>query len=463
MFQPLKLIKLLLEVEKMNLENLLKFAEVNGANQCELFIYQDKIISTSISIEGRMRISSTSSMGVGIRVIVNGVEGFSYVSNLSRDYIEKSILNAIVNARRAGRKLKSLPTHSQSPHKLDIYHEDLEGISEDELFKNVKNVFDKASKYNGLGRIMSFNSSIRIVKWSLINSLGLNFEVKESHASNNFSVMALKNNQMAIYSDFIYDRKSIDIDITLNKIYESLKYVEKCIPKEPIESGRYQALIGPRALVSILSYTLYPALTSSFHPRILKPGIQLGSENFTLIEDPLNPENPGACPIDHEGTIRNLKSIIEKGTLKTLLYDHYYAENENTISTGNGFRTPLSTWPRLTKPYQATPKPQPRSLQIKHGTKSIGELINQIERGILIEEIIGAHGADPASGRFTVTASLAFKIEDGAITKPIKHATITGNIRELLNLIEASSNIKQVQNTIAPTILIPEINVAGEK
>lgn len=447
----------------MNLENLLKFAEVNGANQCELFIYQDKTISASISIEGRMRVSSTSSMGVGVRVIVNGIEGFSYVSNISRDYIEKSILNAINNAKRAGRKLKSLPIHSQTPHKLDIYHEDLEVLTEDELFRDVKEIFNKTSRYNGLGKIMSFGISTRLIKWILINSLGLNFEVKESHVSNNFSVMALKNNQMAIYSDFIYDRKPIDIDITLNKIHESLKYVEKCVPKESIESGRYPALIGPRALISILNYTLYQALTSDFHPRILKPGVRLGSENFTLIEDPYNRGNPGASPIDHEGVIRSLKNIIDRGILKTLLYDHYHAENENLTSTGNGFRTPLSTWPRLTRPYQAIPKPQPRSLCIKAGIKSIEDLAGELNNGVFIEEVIGAHGADPASGRFTATASLAFKIEGGAITKPIKHATITGSIGELLNVIETSSNTKQIQNTITPTILIPEINIAGEK
>ncbi|MEM3616125.1 MAG: metallopeptidase TldD-related protein, partial [Candidatus Methanomethylicia archaeon] len=236
-----------------------------------------------------------------------------------------------------------------------------------------------------------------------------------------------------------------------------------CIPKEPIETGIYPALIGPRALVSILSYVLYPALNASFHPRILKPGIQLGSENFNLIEDPWNHENSGASPIDHEGTIRGLKNVIERGVLKTLLYDQYYAETENLSSTGNGFRSPLSTWPRLTKPYQAVPKPQYRSLMIKAGVKSVEDLAGEIGEGIFVEEVIGAHGADPASGRFTATASLAFKIEGGSITKPIKHATIIGDLRELLNVIEVSSNVKQVQNAIAPTIMIPKIVVAGEK
>lgn len=447
----------------MNFENFLKFAEVNGANQCELFIYQDKVMFASMAIDGRMRASSTSSIGIGIRVIVEGREGFSYTSTTSKESIEKSILNAINNAKKIGRILRELPKSSRKIGKLDIYRRDLEEVSEDELFENVKKIFNYASKYNGVGKIMMYGNSIRLVKWSVINSLGLNFEVEESHNYHNVTTIALKDNQMATYSDFVYDRGLINLDLVVDRLHETLKYVEKCTPKEPIETGRYPALIGPRALISILSYTLYPILTADFYPRILKSEIQLGSENFTLIEDPLNPENPGASPIDHEGTIRSLKNIIEKGVLKTLLYDHYHAEIEGLNSTGNGFRTPLSTWPRLTKPYQAIPKPQPRSLFIKTGVKSVEDLAEELNKGIFIEEVIGAHGADPASGRFTVTASLAFKIEGGIITKPIKHATISGNIKELLNIIETSSCVKQIQNTIAPTVLVPEVNVIGEK
>ncbi len=183
----------------------------------------------------------------------------------------------------------------------------------------------------------------------------------------------------------------------------------------------------------------------------------VGSKQLTIIGDPLNPEISNSTPIDHEGTPTRQMKIIENGEVKTLLYDHYYAQIEDMESTGNGFRTPISTWSRLTKPYQATPTPLISSILIKQGNKALKELASQIDKGIYIDTVIGAHGADPASGNFTSTA---FKIENGAITKPVKHATITGNIKQILNIIDSTKQQKLVSNTIAPTVLIPKIKVA---
>lgn len=447
----------------MRVEEILKFAEESNAEQCEVFIYEDKNISTSMSIDGRIRASSTISKGIGIRVIVKGREGFSYTSSINRESIEKAVKKAINIALTAGRKLKDLPEPRKISYVSKLYYEELDQIIEDEVFKNTRKIFNKIIEYKGIGRILSCSNLIRSIKWRIINSLGLDYEVRETHNTISFSTMAVKDNQTAIYYDYIYNRKPIETEDAIEKIIETIKYTEKCVPKTLIESGEYPAIISPRTLVTLLSYTLYRTLTAKFYPRIIKSGDTVGSKQLTIIEDPLNPEIPNSTPIDHEGTPTRQLKIIENGEVKTLLYDHYYAQIENKESTGNGFRTPISTWPRLTKPYQATPTPQISSIIIKPGNKTLEELASQIDKGIYIDTVIGAHGADPASGNFTATASTAFKIENGTLTKPVKHATITGNIKQILNIIDSTKQQKLVYNTIAPTILIPKIKVAGEK
>ncbi len=444
-------------------EKIIKIAEMKGANQAEVFIYSDGEISASISRGGRISASSSTSKGVGIRVIVKGREGFSYTSKLSSSEVEKTVERAIKIALKSGRKLQSLPEPSSTPGTCKFYCGQVMQASVDEVFQILKEVFDRASRYEGFGRIVSCRSEVRWVSWRVINSLGLDFEFKETHNAISFSAIAAKNGLAATHYDYMYSRSLIGVEEAEVKAMETIKMAEKGIPEVSIESGEYPVILSPTALVTLLNYTLYPVLTAKFQPRRFKAGENIGSEKLTIIEDPLNPMIPRSSPADHEGTVRSEKAIIEEGKLKTLLYDQYYAEIEGRKSTGNGFRTPILTWPRMLKPYQAAPSPEVGSMVIKAGSRSVDDLASRIEHGLYVINVIGAHGADPASGRFSATASIAFKIEGGSIGRAVKHAIVGGSLNQLLNIIELSGEGKLVYNTIAPSVLIEKLRIAGER
>ena len=448
----------------MNIERILKYAKGKGAEQCEVFDYEDKEVSTSISIiEKKVTASSTKSQGVGIRVIVDGREGFSYTSNFDRGNLEKAVEKAIKIAQRGGRKLKSLPEPRKVGYLPGLFCEEVDQISEEEIFEINRKILDEASKYDGIGKIIGCQNSVMSIKEKIVNSLGLDHEVVRTHNMLSFVTGAKVNERKASYYDSLYNRKLIGIDEATIKIIETIKLIEKCVsePKTSIETGEYPAIITPRLLVSILGLVSSP-ITAKFQPRIMRPNDKVGSKKLTIIEDPLNPQIPGATPIDHEGTPTRRKRIVENGVVKTLLYDQYYAEMEGVKSTGNGFRTPMRIWPKLMKPYQAVPTPQVSSITIKPGRADLEDLTDQVEKGVYMDAVVGG-GGDPVAGTFTATATVAFKVEDGGITKPIKHATITGNIRELLNITDLTKKQKLVRNTMAPTVLIPKINIAGEK
>ena len=447
----------------MNLERIINLAENRGASLSELFIYSDREVSASISRGGKISLSSSKSEGIGIRVIVNGREGFSYTSKLDLNEIEKTISRAIKIAKKSGRKLETLPkSKDKIPSVNGFYYEEIKNITEDQVFKFIKEIFDKTLKYNGYGKLISCRSDFKYIEWKIINSYGLEYEFHETHNIVSYSALAIKNGASALNYDYIYDRKIIDLDEAKEYAIKVIKLAENGVPETSIKSGIYPVILSPRAFITILNYTLYPILKANFYPRRLERGSIIGSEKLNLIEDPLNPLIPRSSPIDHEGTIRRRKIIIEKGELKTLLYDHYYAERENVESTGNGFRTPILTWPRMTKPYQGLPSPEIGSLKIINSNKSIHDLANQVNNGLYVIYVIGAHGADPASGRFSATAPIAFKIENGGIGKPVKHATISGDLSQLLNIIDVGNEEKLVFNTLSPSVLVSELKIAGD-
>ena len=64
------------------------------------------------------------------------------------------------------------------------------------------------------------------------------------------------------------------------------------------------------------------------------------------------------------------------------------------------------------------------------------ELIKGVKYGILIDTI--KHGSGMST--FTIAPSMAFLIEDGKITKPVKFSVISGNVMKTLDQIDAVSD-----------------------
>lgn len=444
---------------------ILRYAGKKGADQCEIFEYNETDIQISMSKSNeKITGSSVKSYGIGMRVLVNGKEGFTYISNINQKNVEKSIKKAIVLAKKGGRELKYLPESKKISKIPGLYHEHLSQINEDEIFNITRKVFEKCMKYEGFGKLYRCNNNIRSVVWSITNSLGLDYKLKETHNRIYYSTIASKHDRTISYSDSIYDRSLMDIECIMDKIIKTIKYNEKSVNKKEIniKTGKYMAILSPTLFGRILGSLLYPQFLADFNHRQIKINDIAGTKKFTLIEDPFNPKIPSSSPIDHEGTPTKEKIIIEKGKLNTLLYDQYYAEKENVKSTGNGFRTPIRIWPKLMKPYQAIPTPQICSARIESGNKDLEDLVSEVNDGVYMDSVVGG-GADIKAGTFTATAVVAFKIKEGEIKNPIRHATITGHITDLLNVINLTEDTKLIGNTLTPTVLIPKVNIAGSK
>jgi PmbA protein len=74
-----------------------------------------------------------------------------------------------------------------------------------------------------------------------------------------------------------------------------------------------------------------------------------------------------------------------------------------------------------------------------------GEKIEGIQEGFLVNELRGAHTANPISGDFSVEISSGFYIKNGEKVNPIKHGMIAGNVFEFLSKVKGIYG--EVKNT----------------
>ena len=227
-----------------------------------------------------------------------------------------------------------------------------------------------------------------------------------------------------------------------------------------VKTGKYDVIFDRRRVRSLLG-----AYSSIFSGKAAlqglsllkgKEGEQIASDKLTLVDDPFYAENPVKCAFDAEGVPTKEKTLIERGVLKTLLYDLTNARKAGVETTGNaarGYADPVSV--------------APYCLRIEAGEETREEMIARMGNGLFVTEMKGLHaGANAVTGDFSIE-SAGFLVENGKLTRPVHSFTVAGNFFELLKAIDGvASNVEMGapgrSAIAAPDVLVRGLSVAGE-
>jgi PmbA protein len=141
--------------------------------------------------------------------------------------------------------------------------------------------------------------------------------------------------------------------------------------------------------------------------------------------------------------------IIEDGILKNYLLNCYAARKLGLRTTGNAVRD-----------VTGSPRVGPTNFYLKAGSRPPAELIQSVERGVYVTDLIG-FGVNVVTGDYSRGAS-GLWIEKGKLTFPFEEVTIAGNLAEMLLSIEAVANDEDFRDAVAsPTIKISRMMVSG--
>jgi TldD protein len=166
--------------------------------------------------------------------------------------------------------------------------------------------------------------------------------------------------------------------------------------------------------------------TSAFAGRL---GQKVASELVTVIDDGTMPNRRGSLNVDDEGTPTGRTVLIEKGVLTGYLQDRLNARLMGMAPTGNGRRESFAhpPLPRMTNTFMLA------------GEEDAGEIIRSVKHG-LYAVAFGGGQVDITSGKFVFSASEAYLIEDGRVTKPVKGATLIGHGPDALTRVTRVGN-----------------------
>ena len=89
--------------------------------------------------------------------------------------------------------------------------------------------------------------------------------------------------------------------------------------------------------------------------------------------------------------------------------------------------------------------------------------MNEVDDGLIIYYLQGAHSSNPVSGEFSVVATPAWKIKKGEITHSTRGVMLAGNIFELLkNVNIIANNERKMGQLVSPWILVDNVRVIGK-
>ena len=174
-------------------------------------------------------------------------------------------------------------------------------------------------------------------------------------------------------------------------------------------------------------------LLDSLGKAVFRPHIQIS-------ERPHLPKAFASSPFDDDGVATHDREVIIDGVLQGYFLSTYSARKLGMQTTGNAGGS--------------------HNLLVKPGQYDLDGLIKQMDRGLLVTELLG-HGVNYVTGDYSRGAA-GFWVENGKIQFPVHEITIAGNLKDMLmGIQEIGSDVLVRGSKHCGSILVDRMTVAG--
>ncbi len=421
-----------------------------GVDDIEVYLYEADTFNSRV-ITNYVTVRSGIDAGAGIRVAIGKKVAFVSVSSLDINrIIETAKLAAkIAKTKEEDPNFTHLPDPMRGYAGHGIFDEGLASLGSEELSGYVSRFVKDTKQISNLRKMDLFLTRANYT-YAVVNSRGISIGDYGSVIFVWYEVDLEENGKRGKGMD-IYVARKLNEDELFSIMPRAVEMAEEGLKaKKPKEPFRGDAIIDPWIMSSIywpLAYNVSALNVQEGRSRFI--GMidkQVANPNLTVLDDGTLPEGLATNKSDDEGIPMQKKILIDRGVLKTYLYDTYTAYRENKQSTGNARR----------RDYKSQPSPSTTNLVFKSTTgKKLEDLIREIDRGVLLRgEAMGSHLINPLKGSMAITCLNALYIEGGEIKHPLHAISMSADYFEFLkNIDTVGSDYKITSAGKIPTII----------
>ncbi len=375
--------------------------------------------------------------GVGIRAISGEKTGFAYADEI----IMPSLLQASTAARaiaRQGAQGTVQAWRRQSPQALYLPADPMQALSADEKV-------DLLRKIDAYTRSLDTRVKQVMVSMAATHETILVASTDGSLAADvrplvrlNVTVIAEQNDRREQGSDGgggRFDYLQLIQDNAWQRFAdEAVRQALVNLEADAAPAGTMTVVLGPGWPGVLLHEAVGHGLegdfnrkgTSAFSGRM---GEKVAADGVTIVDDGTLAERRGSLTVDDEGTPTEQTVLIEDGILVSYMQDKLNARLMKMKPTGNGRR----------ESFTHLPMPRMTNTFMLPGEHDPGEIISSVEKGLYAVNFAGGQ-VDITSGKFVFSASEAYLIENGKVTRPVRGATLIGNGPEVMTRVSMVGN-----------------------
>jgi len=424
-------------------------AVVIHGRDTEIRVYEGEIES----------LSSAESRGVGVRVIVEGKQGFAYAGTFDDAVLRETIADARDNAGFGTfDEFQGLAEPDGVPiPELDLYRAELESFPTDhkvDLAMELERAVRASDpRISGIEQAEYFDS---LFSGAIVTTTGIRNAGRETACYLSTYAMAEENGETQTGFGFSVGRDPSVLDVA-RCAADAGRRATRLLGATKPPSERLTVVLDPwvtAQLLGILGYTLNGEAMlkgrSFFADRL---GDEVASPIFTLVDDPTDLRAFTATDTDGEGLATRRNVLIEDGVLKTFVHNAYTARRAGTVSTGSATRGG----------FKSTPGVGTQAVSLRPGPSSQAELLAMVGNGLLVQDVAGLHsGVNPVSGDFS-TGAEGLRIRNGELAEPVREFTIASTLQKMLRDVRAVGNDLEwlPMSAAGVSLVIDDVTVSG--
>ena len=431
--------------------------------QSESFVYDDKKIKNA---------STSTDKGFGLRSVKDETSAYSNSSDISETSIKNAgkTVQSILSSSSKSKIIDPIRTNKKHYSNLNP----MNGFSPEQKTKLLKSIDEYARKLDK--RVKQVSASLH-GEWQAVHILrrgGYHCGDIRPLVRLNISVTVDDGKRMETGLSGAGGRKNY-VDFFNEKIWkeqtkDALRQAVTNLKSRPTPAGKMPVVLGSGWPGIILHEAIGHGLEGDFNRKKISVfsdllGKKIASKNVTVVDDGTINDRRGSITVDDEGTPSQCTTLIENGIMVGHMHDRLNARLMKTKSTGNGRR----------ESYEYLPMPRMTNTYMLSGNVPQEDIFKSVKKGLYAVNFSGG-SVDITSGQFEFSASEAYMIENGKVSKPVKGATLIGKGEEVLKKISLVGNNMALDEGIGtcgkegqgvpvgvgqPTILVDEILVGG--
>jgi TldD protein len=408
-------------------------------------LYFESVTSTALGIDESLVKSASQgiSLGCGIRVVSGERTGYAYTDDLSSDCLLRAARTAALIASGPAKEIMSGFRHTETPALYPVAG----GTADAEIAAKLALIqrADKAARaYDPrITQVRAgFNDELRRILVAASDGtfasdtqplarLNVFVIAKDSSANSGAGGTARGSSGGGgrVTMDFFEGTKSPE-----HFAREAARTAILQLGAVEAPAGEMPVVLGPGWPGVLLHEAVGHGLEADFNRKKTSAfagliGQQVASPKVTVVDNGLMPGRRGSLNVDDEGTPTQETVLIENGILKGFLSDKLNSRLMGMPNTGSGRR----------ESYHHIPMPRMTNTYMLNGQDMPEDIIKSVKRGLYAVNF-GGGSVDITNGKFVFSASEAYLIEDGVVTRPVKGATLIGNGPEALKYVSMVGN-----------------------